>query len=85
MGSQCSYPYYIVHLFAAMQSCTLIEAAASAISNMIVKRRHLGTSQYVPGNSCAEIKSIRSEVTSGVYWTLNAIRMPELVFCQYLD
>ena len=38
---------------------------------------------YTPANSCAEIKSVRREVSSGVYWTSDANGVPRLTYCQY--
>ena len=72
-----------LRLHIAEGSCTLSAAAASALSTMINRRRNLGTSVNVPAQSCAEIKSVRSDVTTGVYWTLDASGFTQLTFCQY--
>ena len=72
---QCS------HLF--VDSCHLSSSNALALSTVIVRHRYLGTSSRVPAKSCAEIKSVRREVVTGVYWTLNASGLVQLEFCQY--
>eukprot|EP00731_Ephydatia_muelleri_P027918 Em0019g791a len=68
----------------SINSCSLNEATALFLSNLITRRRHLGTSQSLPAKNCAEIKYIRSEVTTGVYWILSTNETSVLAFCQYL-
>ena len=71
-------------LYLAMNSCSLDEATASFLSNLVVRRRHLGTSQFLPAMNCAEIKSIRREAITGVYWIMSTNGTSILAFCQYL-
>ena len=80
----CNVRFKTVLYIPGMRGCTISDAATTLILNTIIRRRYLGISPDVPAASCAEIKSVRSEVTTGVYWTLNAVGMPALVFCQYL-
>ena len=68
----------------SMNSCSLDEATASFLSNLVVRRRHLGTSQFLPAMNCAEIKSIRREAITGVYWIMSTNGTSILAFCQYL-
>lgn len=68
-----------------LQSCTLGETASSVLTELIKRRRYLGAVESVPGKDCAEIKSIRTEVSDGVYWTLGVNQTAQAVFCQYSE